>query len=102
MHFLIPHMSLVSFVCANVLGRKIVSAQVTLQNAAYVSSANLFARVKGNLGGLAAKEINALEQNFAHLDVAAHTTGNPQAGYLGALWNATPSVEAVTLSNPYV
>lgn len=94
----------ISLVRTDVLGRKVVAAQVTLQNAAYVSSAVLFSRVKAaqGLNVLPAAEVKALETKFNQLDLAVQSTASVHTGYVGALWNTTPAVGPLTLTDANV
>lgn len=94
----------VSFVGANVVGRKIAAAQFAQTNTVYISSADLFQQVVTLTGmqKLPAVERQALQVKFTQLDLSVKTAQNQNLGYLGALWNTTPAVQAATLQDSHV
>ncbi len=98
------HVAPVALVSADVLGRKVLAAQVSLRNMTYISSAELFTQVQRTpaMHSLPAKELKALELKFAQLDLSVESASNKQLGYLGALWETLPAVEAGTLMHPLV
>lgn len=94
----------VSFVGADVVGRKIAAAQFTQTNAVYVSSMDLFQQVSplSSIQKLPVAERQALKAKFAQLDLSVKTAQNQNLGYLGALWNTTPAVQMETLRISHV
>lgn len=86
----------------NMLGRKIAAAQFTLKTSAYISSAELFKRVRTSraLENVKPAEAQLLEQKFNQLDAVAMT--RPVGGYVGALWEMSPATDPEVLADTNV
>ncbi len=79
---------------ASMLGNRITKVQFALQDATYLSSAELFGRVQASrvFSQVPAVKLHALENKFSHLDAVAVT--HPQSGYVSALHSMSPALSA--------
>ena len=89
---------------AEVVGNKVLRAQFALTNPKYISSVELFKRVKDNdaLKTMEVADVHLLETKFNHLDEVVKLQTAPFAGYRGALLNEKPMLSDEVLLNPQV